>query len=176
VSGDGASCVVDNVKSAVQQVFSPTSEFPPLGGGTEIVRLFANNTMPTEIIDLHVAECECEYPFLWVRLLRRYRSENFPQPSVAPAMCGVQVVEVEIGIARCAALRDPGSCDWTDLEEEFEISMDDSWRIERALCLSVGLLKRSGCSDMVAMDAVVPHGPEGGVFGWVGTLYVNLSS
>src|SRR5690606_21232482 len=168
------SCVINGTICALREAFSPESAVPPLGGGTSKVRVFAGDAAPLAAWDAHRDDCECNEPFLWVRLMRRYRSQTFPQPYVGPDPCPVPiVVAVEIGVGRCAAMSIEG-CSWESYESEAEISLDDSWRIELALCRAVALLKKERCSDLVATDAVIPYGPEGGVVAWIGTLYAQV--
>jgi len=176
---DGAECVLNNVITALKQVFAPDSSHPPLGGGTEKVRVFAGEAAPLSAVDLHLADEDCacgQQPFLWVRLVRRYRSRAFPQPYVGDDPCGSPVVvAVEIGVARCAVMFSD-SCEWEDYANEAEVSLDDSWRIELALCRAATLMKRANCSDVVAFDSIIPYGPEGGVIAWYGTLYARLDT
>lgn len=176
---DGVDCVLNNIICALRETFTPNSSHPPLGGGSERVRVFAGAAPPLAAVDMHLEDegCGCGgEPFIWVRLMRRYRSKAFPQPYVGGDPCSLPVVAaVEIGVARCAAVFNP-ECDWTAYEQEAEISLDDSRRIEFAMCRATALLKGSRCSDMVATDMVVPFGPEGGVIAWVGTLYVRVDS
>jgi hypothetical protein len=182
---DGADCVITWTMQAMREVFDPQSECPPLGGGSTTVRFFAGEGTPLEAFESFANsgddsnDCGCDAPFLWVRLLRRYRSSNFPQPVVAANPCPApRVIAVEIGVGRCAAMIPPGEvdCEMSVYQSEAEISMDDSWRIERALCRAETLIKRAKCSDMVASDVIIPSGPVGGVIAWVGTLYVRLDS
>lgn len=178
---DGADCIINTVITALREVFSPTSGYgEPLGGGTELVRVFAGAAAPLAAVDMHLEGdgCGCgQQPFVWVRLMRRYRSRQFPQPYVGDDPCGSPVVvAVEIGIARCAAVFAGENCTWAAYEAEAEISLDDSRRIEVALCRAVGLLKASHCSDVAATDMVVPFGPEGGVMAWIGTLYARVDT
>jgi hypothetical protein len=174
---DGVECIINQTIRAMRDVFSPTSSQPPLGGGTETVRFLAGEASPMAVVDLHIADCECgKDPFLWVRLLRRYRSRTFPQPFIGDDPCGSPVVvALEIGVLRCAVVGQPDSS-LEDYGKEAEISLDDSWRIELAQCQAVSKLKQARCSDMVALDAVVPYGPDGGIIGWTGSLYVRVDT
>jgi len=175
---DGAECIVNAAMQAMREAFTPNSSYPPLGGGTDKVRFFAGEAPPIEAFDFHVndPDCGCTAPMVWVRLARRYRSKDFPTPWVGEAPCDQpHVVAVEIGIARCAALVNP-ECDWTAYESEAEISMDDSRRIEIALCRARTLMKASECSDAVAFDAITPFGPQGGVMAWLSMFYARVDS
>jgi hypothetical protein len=177
VYDDPANCIINTVASALRMFFAPQSEQPPLGGGTEQVRLFAGDALPIEAWDFFRDGNEgCNEPFVWVRLMRRYRSKDFPAPFVGGDPCPIPVViAVEIGVARCAATS-IGDCDWECYETEAEISADDSWRIERALCYAATTVRKSDppCSPMVGLDAILPYGPEGGVIAWTGIMYASL--
>lgn len=171
---DPVSCVINAAICAVREAFSPESPLPPVGGGTSKVRVFAGDAAPLAAWDAHREDCECGEPFLWVRLMRRYRTHSFPTPYVGPDPCPKPIVAaIEIGVGRCAAMSMEG-CDWTAYESEAEISLDDSWRVELALCRVIARLKKDGCSDTVATDAVIPYGPEGGVVAWIGTFYAQV--
>lgn len=175
---DGADCIMNAVICAMREVFSPTSSQPPLGGGSDTVRLFAGDATPLGAVDMHIddPDCGCSQPFLWARLVRRYRSRTFPAPYVGIDPCGSpRVVAIEVGVARCAVIARE-ACAWKDLEEEAEISMDDSWRIEMALCRASALMNAKQCSDMTATDAVIPYGPEGGLIAWTGTIYARVDT
>lgn len=174
---DGADCILNKVICALREAFTATSSHPPLGGGTDRVRVFAGEAPPLSAVDMHLDDCGCgNDPFVWVRLTRRFRTAVFPQPYVGDNPCGTpRAVAIEIGVARCAAVFQEG-CDWTAYESEAEVSLDDSARIELALCRAAALMKRDECSDMVALDAVVPYGPEGGVIAWIGTLYARVDT
>ena len=171
---DPANCVLNTVASAMRLVMAPTSEQPPLGGGTDRVLFFAGEALPIEAFNFYRADSECAEPFVWVRLIRRYRSKNFPAPYNGGDPCPVPVVvPIEVGIARCAAV-DMGDCDGACYESEAEISLDDSWRIERALCFAASKLRQTRCALQVGLDDIVPYGPSGGVVAWTGVLYAQL--
>jgi hypothetical protein len=174
VSGDRIGCVIGHLRCAMQQAFTGGSDNPPLGGGSEDVRLFAGDAIPLAAWDAHAEGCGCNVPFLWIRLARRYRSTSFPTPTVAPNPCGAPVVvALEVGVGRCAIV-DPEPS-WEQYEDEALVSFDDSWRIELALCQASSLIAADpDCATNTATDLVVPFGPEGGVIAWLGTLYVQL--
>lgn len=172
----GVECILNQTICAMREVFDPSASYPPLGGGSRTVRVFAGEATPIGAVDMHVADCECgKDPFLWVRLVRRYRTQTFPQPYVGPNYCETQTaVAVEVGVIRCAVI-ETDTVDWKALAEEAEVSLDDSGRIELALCRAASLMREKRCSDMQALDAVSPYGPDGGVIGWLGTLYAAVS-
>lgn len=174
---DGVECILNQAICAMREAFDPASSYPPLGGGSTTVRAFAGDATPLAAVDMHIADAGCgNDPFLWVRLVRRYRSQTFPTPYVGPEGCRSQrVAAVEVGVARCAVIETGEGTDWKALAEEAEISLDDSGRIELALCRASALMQSAKCSDMQAVDGIVPFGPDGGVIAWTGTLYAAVS-
>jgi hypothetical protein len=175
---DGVECIINQVICAMREAFDPASSYPPLGGGSTTIRVFAGDATPLAAVDLHINDTGCgQDPFLWVRLARRFRSQSFPQPYVGAGGCASQrVAAVEVGVARCAVIETGDGPDWTALSEEAEVSLDDSGRIELALCRASALMTSKRCSDMQAVDAIVPYGPDGGVIAWIGTIYAAIST
>lgn len=175
---EGVECILNQVICAMREAFDPSSSYPPLGGGSTTVRVFAGAATPMAAVDIHINDTGCgQDPFLWVRLERRYRTQTFPQPYIGANGCAAQVaVAVEVGVARCAVIETGDGPDWTALAEEAEISLDDSGRIELALCRASTLMTSKGCSDMQAVDVIAPYGPDGGVIAWTGTIYAAVST
>lgn len=155
---------------AMQEVFDPS--IPPLGGGNTVVRFIAGSTVALELWDAHADGCACAEPFLWVRLVRIYRSKVFPAEIVDGNNCGLpEVAQIEIGVGRCASLgNSDGTVVWDEIESEAVVSLDDSQRISRALCLARAKLDETS----VAVGSIVPSGPDGGVIAWAGIAFVQL--
>jgi hypothetical protein len=171
---DGATCAINCTIKALRILFSDTSEQPPLGGGTREVRLFAGDGAPLSAWNAHHEGCGCAEPFIWVRLARRYRTQQLPAAYSGSSPCDVPAaVAIEMGVARCAVVdAEPG---WNDYADEAEISLDDAWRIECAMCLASQYMRAEPCTiTATATDVIVPFGPEGGVIAWVGTMYAQL--
>jgi hypothetical protein len=104
----------------------------------------------------------------WVRLDSRYRSDSFPEQSAAVWPCtGIEVISLELGLARCAGLDDS----WSVQARESEIALDDAWHMSRAVCLIGAQLKGD---RLVGAEAISPYGPEGGLIVWSTTLYVSI--
>jgi hypothetical protein len=164
--------VIDTFIAAMRAAFNPFDAVqPPLGGGSETVRFIAGDVAPMELWDAHAAGCDCREPFLWVRMTQRFRTRDFPNPATEPEACELpRVIGIELGIGRCAALQP--TVDWREIEREAQISLDDSWRMEMALCHAVARCKHQ--DRLIATRAVVPHGPQGGVIGWAATAFVKL--
>jgi hypothetical protein len=168
---DPAREVIEAVGAALKVAFPVTGEHQPEGGGSDLVRFMAGDTLPLAAWNAHTAG-GCGDPLLWVRLMRRYRSKDFPAPSIEASSCGRPVaLAIEVGVARCAVM-DPEP-HWDDYQREAIVSLDDSWRIEMALCHAAGCLKRDKNLN-ASTDTIVPFGPEGGVIAWSGVLYVHL--
>lgn len=169
---DPASEVVNAFIDALKRLFDPGQPCPPDGGGTENVRFFAAEGPPIEVWNAHNAGSgQCKEPFVWVRLVTRYRSENFPTPTVAKQSCDLPVVVVlEIGVARCSVVDERAR--WSAYAKEAEVSLDDSWRIELALCTAAKALRAD--NHAVGTDSITPYGPEGGVYAWSALAYVQL--
>jgi hypothetical protein len=158
---DRASDVVNTVITALKDVYGPGLDCPPLGGTTTTVRFFAGDGAPIE-------EIHCDSPLLWVRLMSRHRSVDFPEPDLIASPCGaMDVIVLEVGVARCADMDPTASV----RAGEAEIALDDTWRISKAMCLVSSRLKND---HLVGTDVIEPYGPEGGVIAWTSTLYVSV--
>jgi hypothetical protein len=162
--------VVAVVMGTLRDAFKPDSSFPP-ENGTDIVRFFAGEGPATAAWDAHTNDTGCDVPFLWVRVMRRYRTEQLPAPAVRDNPCGLpRAVAIEVGVGRCAVIEQEP--DWGDYEAEASVSLDDSWRIELALCAAAKRLRAD--NYIVAADEISPYGPEGGIIAWTGIVYVQF--
>lgn len=173
---DPVDCAIDLTVRALRECFAPDSTDPPIGGGSADVRLFAGEGTPTAAVDVHMSETDCAVtPFLWVRLVRRYRTlADVARPYVGDTSCAAPpAVTLEIGVARCAVVSADG-VDWDALAAEAEIGIDDSARIALAQCRAATLMRAEGCSEGVGLDVVTPYGPEGGVIAWLAMLHIRL--
>jgi hypothetical protein len=169
---DEASNVVNSFIAAMLAAFNPNDAvMPPLGGGSETVRFLAGDVIPLELWDAHTDASNCNEPFLWVRMTRRFRTVSFPSAETGEVDCNMpRVISLEIGVGRCSALQ--AEVNWPEIQTEAEISLDDSWRVELALCHVVTQMKEQG--RMIAIGEIVPFGPEGGVIAWSATAHVKL--
>lgn len=176
---DPASDIVNVFITAMKAAFNPDDKVqPPLGGGATDVRFFASDgALPTAVWDPETGlNISCKSPFLWVRVDRRFRSrqQEFPAVYVGDKDCKaadvVRGVAVEVGVARCSDMS--AKPKWSVLEREAEISLDDSWRVEMALCMSAAALSKT--NHAVATDTIAPLGPEGGLIAWTGMAYVSF--
>ena len=169
---DPASVIVDAFTSSLAEVFDPESDCPPSSGGSVDVRFFGGDAIPMAAWDAHTnGGNQCDIPFLWVRVVRRYRSSSFPVQDVSIDSCGLpRVLVIEIGVGRCATVEVNPS--WEEYAVEAEISLDDSWRIELALCRAAGKVRGLGYS--AGTGEVSPYGPDGGVVAWMGEAYVQF--
>ena len=172
---DPALDVVDAFIAALLKVFNPTpanSAEAPLGGGTTTVRFVAGNTVPLALWDAHAQGTNCREPFVWVRVVSSFHSRAIPAATVTVGNCDLpEVLRIEIGVARCSSLGyDDGTVDWDAQRLEAEYSMDDRRRINLAMCVAKRRLK----NHAVALDTLVPQGPDGGIYAWAGTAFVGL--
>lgn len=161
---DPAVEVLSVVMQFLAEAYAADSTFPP-EEPVATVHLVAGEGPAIAQIDP-----QCESPFLWTRLMRRFRSASFPDAAVAPTPCRLpRAVAVEIGVGRCAVLEREPSFD--DFENEAVISLEDGWRVE---CVLSSAARQLGEDYAVAVDAVEPFGPEGGVIGWTAVIYVQF--
>lgn len=177
---DPASDLVDEFTKAMKAAFNPNDAVqPPDGGGSTDVRFFASDgALPTSVWDPEgglTTGCKSG-PLLWVRVDRRYRVKlgQFPSAYVGEKSCVDEdvrrAIAVEVGVARCADMS--ATPKWSVLEREAEVSLDDSWRVELALCMASTALTANG--HPVATDVIAPLGPEGGLIAWTGMAYVQF--
>lgn len=171
VCDDPASEIVSIYMAALGEAFAPNSDCPPLGGGSTTVRFFGGDAIPMAAWDAHSQAEDCATPFLWVRVLRRFRTKQFPTPASSIESCGLpRVIALEVGVGRCAVIdMEP---DWQAYANEAEVSLDDSWRIELALCRAASKTVTLGYP--AGIGEVAPYGPEGGVVAWTGDAYVQF--
>lgn len=174
---DPVSPIVNAFVTVMLEAFDPASVCPPDGGGSTDVRFFAGDAAPLAAFQAYTSTTNCGSPFLWVRVVKRYRLSSFtsrrrgdfPSAAVDANPCGApRAVQLEIGVARCA-LADPQPS-WQEYADEAEVSLDDSWRLERALCSVQGTLREN--YDL-GIDAILPQGPEGGVMAWTAFAYAQ---
>lgn len=173
---DPALPILVHTTMALGALFGPDDECPAKVGTTTNVRTFAGDGLPLAAWDAHVGSKNgCKEPFVWQRVRRRYRSSNFPSPTIAASPCDlIRVLELEMGVGWCAEMGDErGQVPWPKLEAEAVKAMDTAWRLEEALCMVSQLVKKDDAQQQVGTDTLVPYGPEGGVIAWSGILYVS---
>ncbi|RJO72972.1 hypothetical protein D5S18_22105 [Nocardia panacis] len=168
---DPAATIIGLAVTRLRQVFSPDASVPPLGGGTDRVWIVAGaEVVPPPWVGTDSGSCTGCGPYIWVRLVRRWRTEEFPTESVS-AWCAAQAaVTIEAGIARCHAL----DASAAELEEIAAVQWDDSWRIDRALCAATADAKAAGVASDTALGAGEPFGPDGLVIAWTQLAHAQL--
>ncbi|QUE25796.1 hypothetical protein SEA_GLENHOPE_25 [Mycobacterium phage GlenHope] len=168
---DAAVDVIAKATMALKVAFNPDDKIqPPIGGGSKTVRFFHSDQAPLYAFDTMAADGdtdECAEPFLWVRLGGRYRTKRFPDPTQEPDCEAPRVLMIEMGIARCAALGE--TLNWDEVEREAWVSLDDSYRLELALCRF-----KNTVVGPVSFDTIAPYGPEGGVVAWTARVNVQI--
>ncbi|WP_280499025.1 hypothetical protein [Nocardia cyriacigeorgica] len=169
---DKAVTIIGLVVEQLRAFFGPDAAVQPLGGGTDVVRILAGDVAtPPPWLGSEQDDCTGCDPFLWVRLVRRWRTGNFPQETPS-AVCGAaRVVTVEAGIARCYPITD----DPTEQEQHALIQLDDSWRIDNALCLAMRKAENTDVALSTTIGAGEPIGPEGLVLLWVQQAHAQLA-
>lgn len=170
---DPAVAAVGIVIGALADAYDPASSFPP-AAGTNTVRFFAGDGPATAVWNPHTEEVEpfgCDHPFLWVRVARRFRTSTFPEPDEGIDDCPKpRVIVVEVGVARCAVIALQPS--WDDYENEAVASLEDSWRIETALCAA--RVRLHELDYLTATGDISPTGPEGGIIAWSAVITIQI--
>ncbi|AKF14284.1 hypothetical protein SEA_VINCENZO_22 [Mycobacterium phage Vincenzo] len=167
---DPAMEVIGGVTTALAEFFRADQVCPPMVGATANIRFFAGDGAPLAAWDSHASQ-GCNEPFVWVRAMRRYQSQTFPNPTVATNCKLLRVLPVEVGVAWCAVVDQEPK--WSDYAHEAAVSMDTAWRLETALCAAATTLRNDDSERLVGTDIVNPYGPEGGVIAWIATLYAS---
>lgn len=161
---------VSAAQTALLSAFNPDDAIcPPDGGGSKVCRVVAGDAIALEMWDAHARGSKCAEPFLWVRVRRRFRSERFPTPTVDINDCTLpEVAELEFGIGRCTRITE--IVDWKQQAVESVVAMDDSWRLGLAACA----FRNARSGGDVGIGTTNPYGPEGGVVGWIATIFASL--
>lgn len=161
--------------NVMRDAYDPAGPCPPDAGGSTVVRFLAGDNSALPPVNPDSEECN---PFLWVRAVRRYRTLEFPQPSLVGlkgSNCGLsRVLVLELGVIRCVKLS--LQMDWDAYETMSEHAMDDSHRIEQSLC---ELGTRLGDTDEYddkgyTTDTIAAYGPDGGIIAWTGVAYIEF--
>jgi hypothetical protein len=105
--------------------------------------------------------------------MRRYRTRTLPDPVTSTESCSLpRAIDLEVGAMRCAVVEQSPTFD--EYEAEAVLSLEDSWRIETALCAASRRLRGDGF--IVATAEIDPYGPEGGIIGWSGVIHVQFAN
>lgn len=170
---DPSFSVITTLMTVVRAVMDPDSEYPPVGGGTTKVHLVSGEGAAWDPMAGRYGDeddtDQCPNPFVWVRLVSRYRSTNFPEATVQAGCAGVSVLAMEVGIGRCVDI--DAAVDWKTTAIEAEWGLDDAFRLDKIACVTAGQL---GNKALVAFDPAVPEGPEGGGIVWTTTIYIGI--
>ena len=167
---DPASEVINALIVVLRDAFDPAGPCPMDSKVAPAVRFFAGDMEPPEAWNAHTRSAGCDAPLLWVRVVKRYRSERFPDPTIVMDNCKtMRVIALEIGIARCTVV--DANPSWDDFAVEAEQSLDDSRRVEKALCALVDALK---LDHRAGYEAILPFGPEGGILGWTAQIFISF--
>lgn len=147
------------------EFFDP-SHNAPLGGGTQIVHVIAGEYPIAPAWGGEDGECDCNDPFIWVRVQSRFRTKDFPVPLVRQTDCSSTAVTIEVGVARCA----PDDLTPEQQEKQAFVQWDDAFRLDLALCAAMGVARNQGVALNTALNPGEPFGPEGLIIAWLQTV------
>lgn len=169
---DPASDIVQVFVASLAAAYSMGSNCPPDGlTASPEVYFFGGDTAPLEAWNAHSADPGCDVPFLWVRFAGRYRTRVFPDPVTGAVECDVpSAIEVEMGVGWCATIDSAATP--ADYAVDAEASVIHSWRLDSARCLALSTLRAE--NHKVAIDIIVPYGPEGGIMAWMTSTHVSF--
>lgn len=169
---DQARLIVAKAQDVLMEFFGPDAAVKAKVGTVNEVRLFAGDGIPLAAWNSIQG---CGDVFVWVRIVRRYRTRTFPTPTIDSAPCSLtKALALEVGVASCASMEE--SPRWEDYAREADEAMDTAWRLEEALCVMSKRLKTGEGEDaerLTGTDTVTPYGPDGGVLAWTGILYAT---
>ncbi len=166
---DQAAPIITTAREVLLEFFGPRDAGQALVGPVREVRLFAGDGIPLAAWNSITG---CTDAFAWVRVMRRYRTRQFPNATIDASPCGLtKAVAVEVGVASCASMDEQPR--WEDYEREAQESMDTAWRLTEALCVMSKRLGADGSERQTGVDTVAPYGPDGGVLAWTGILYAT---
>ncbi len=173
---DPATEVINTAVAAMARRFDPDQECPPHAGGSTEVRFLPGADGFPVWATIHDDRCD---PLLWVRVVQRYRSTPTEFPAVVEesvqrcATGAFNVLEIAVGVTRCSVMdTDIQHVDWATIADEAAASLDDSWRVQQALC-DIRLLQSK--SRAVNTANVACAGPEGGYITWAGVAQVQIA-
>lgn len=143
-------------------------EGTPLGGAVPIERI--QHRIGAEVVlDGFDGNDDCD-ALVWVSILRRYRTVDFPSEAYEIDNCRVgKAITIVVGIARCTSMMDDygNPPDPDQVAHEAVVGIDDSSRLDAALCRAGRVLEDDGRANGFALDAAEPMGPSGGIVAWV---------
>lgn len=174
MSADKAVGVIGAVEASLGRWFGPDSEFPPIGGAIEQVHVLAGDQVaPPPWVGIS-EDCSNCSAYLWVRLVARWRtgqSANQPPSAAVIAKCNQsRGITIEAGVARCHPLE--GTRD--ELEQHALIQLDDSWRIDNALCAGMKAAEKAGFATNTGIGTGEPWGPEALLLIWTQKAFAQL--
>lgn len=168
---DPAPRVIGLIVEQLRAFFTPNQDVPVLGGGTDLIHVVAGEAAPPPVW-FGNRDSDCGDPYLWVRLVTRFRTKDFPAPADATDCRTRRALTIEAGIARCVWTHPDPSPD--ELEEQALVQMDDGWRMDLALCAAMGEAVRVQAVTDTAIGVGEPYGPEGGTAAWLQSVSVQF--
>lgn len=172
---DTAVTVIGLAVTRMRAFFAPDSALPPLGGGTDTVHILAGDAViAPEWVASNDGSCAKCGPYLWVRLVRRWRSGQSQNQTASAAVIGKcntrRGITIEAGIARCH----PYEATPEELEQIALVQLDDSWRIDNALCAAMTDAEAANAATDTGLGPGEPFGPEGLLLLWTQVAYAQL--
>lgn len=170
---DPAYAVITTVINAFKLYYDPDSDCPPRAGGTKEVHFVSGEGPGWDPMAGRMgedAENSCS-PFLWVRVMQRYRSTAFPEATLINPCGGVDVLQVELGVGRCVDISP--TADWDAVHLEAVDQLDDMFRLEQVICIVKGELRDTA---EVASEPIIPEGPMGGGLAVTAGIYIGITS
>lgn len=170
---DPLSVAITDLMRIVRGIYDPDTTYPPIGGGTKTVHFVSGEGPAWDPMASRIGEVEGDAcsPFVWVRLVSRYRTTTFPEAETTVNCGGIPVVALEVGVGRCVNI--DAEVDWGVIATEAEWGFDDAFRLDRIGCVMKGEYQNRA---QIAVDPILPEGPEGGGVVWSTTIYVGLIS
>lgn len=164
---DRAVTVIGLVIEKLRLYFTPEQTTPPLGGGTDTVNVLAGDVVTPWLGDEGDGGCG---PYLWVRMVRRWRTDDWPAESAAGGCRAGRAITLEAGVARCY----PADPSVDEAEQIAHVQWDDSARMDAALCAAMAAAEKAGVAVNTGLGAGDPVGPEGMTIIWVQTAHAQL--
>lgn len=170
---DPAFAAVTTVMNVMREVFGPDGAGqPPVGGGVDRVHFVTGEGAQWDpLIGRDEYGDSCDPAFVWVRQVSRYRTVAFPEPTSVNPCGGMTVLALELGVGRCVNI-DPLP-NYEAIAKEAEWGLDDSFRLNLVACI-LGGEDGLGSDVQLAVDPIMPEGPEGGGVVWTTTVYIGF--
>lgn len=166
-AGQASIAVVNELQEQLRKRFTESEPFGGKISADRVQHRVGNDLVFDEFSTGGGEECE---GVAWVSAIRRYRTEQFPAESFTSGNCGTQkALMVLVGVTRCSMTIDDNgeAADAERVNWEGVRGLDDSSRLDNAICAAGKELDDRGVILGWAVDAIEPVGPQGGAIVWV---------